>query len=104
MTNDTQKMIEQFEKQLAALKAQIKQNAEQGSSITKQRTAILASLKTAGGHQTVAEICTACGLTKGTAWRRIQELDRAGEVWLRTKYLDGGRKHTIVYHAEAVAT
>ena len=107
MTNDTQKMIAQFEKQLAALKAQVQKNEAtlEGKSTTKQRDAIMAALPKSGGI-TVADLCKVTGLSKGTAWRRIHELNTEARVWLRLApgAKAGDRERTIVYHADAIAT
>lgn len=101
MTNDTEKMLAALEKQVAELRASMRQTREPSVEVAKR--CILSSLLKHGGHQTVEQICAECKLTKGTAWRRIDELEREAKVWLRVTHSESGRKHTVVYHADHVA-
>jgi hypothetical protein len=102
MTNDTEKMLAALEKQVAELRELMIQTKRE-PSVEVAKRCILASLKKHGGHQTVEQICAECHLTKGTAWRRIDELEREAKVWLRVTHSESGRKHTVVYHADHVA-
>lgn len=103
MTNDTEKMLAALEKQVAELRATMRQSTQREPSVEVAKRCILASLKKHGGHQTIEQICVECKLTKGTAWRRVDELEREAKVWLRVTHSESGRKHTVVYHADHVA-
>lgn len=108
MVNDTEKMLNVLKSQIAAIEAKLeaeRNKPETTRSKDAQCSQILDQLVKHGGHMTAAQIVEVTGLTKGTAWRRIDELERAAKVWLRVTHgaNAGDRKHTVVYHADYVA-
>lgn len=97
---NTQKMLETLRAQLARIEADL----AKGPASADGQALVLQTVLDAGGHLSVADIMTRCKLTKGTAWRYVNALERDAKVWLRVTHgADGGRKHTIVYHADHVA-
>jgi hypothetical protein len=105
MTNNTQKMIDTLKAQLAKIEADLLKSQTQSASDAGQ-AAVLDAVTKAGGHLAVTQIMAECHMTKGTAWRHINALDRAAKVWLQTtsRGVPDGRKHTVVWAADAIAT
>lgn len=100
--------LDQTAAALATLEAQIqdlKRKLEEAASAPKRASAadVEAAVKRAG-NMTVAQVMAACNLQKSSAWHHINALEREGKVWLRQTHRADGRKHTIVYHADAIVT
>lgn len=104
MTNDTQKMLSELEKQIGLLKQRLDAEQRREPPTARVKAAILEALQTKG-EMTIEQLCGELHLTKGTVWRRVDDLEREARVWLRVTH-EGktGRKHTVVYHADAIAT
>lgn len=104
MTNDTQKMLTELEKQLTALRQRLDAEQRREPPTARVKASILDALKVKG-PMTIEQLCGELRLTKGTVWRRVDDLEREARVWLRVTH-EGktGRKHTVVYHADAIAT
>lgn len=91
---------------LATLEAQIadlKRKLDAASKPKAGAPEVEAAVKRAG-HLTVAQVMAACNLQKSSAWHHINALERQGKVWLRQTHRADGRKHTLVYHADAIVT
>lgn len=103
MTNDTQKMIDALKTQLANIERQLlaapRPTARDGATVKAE---LLSALKL-HGHMNVADLIAMCKLPKSTGWLKVNELERAGAIWLRVTHAKG-RKVTVAYHADAIAT
>lgn len=91
---------------LSALEAQIaelKRKLDEASKPKSGAADVEAAVKRAG-HLTVAQLMAACNLQKSSAWHHINALEREGKVWLRQTHRPDGRKHTVIYHADSIAT
>jgi hypothetical protein len=113
MQNDTMKMIEALETQLAAIKrAAAAQNTHSKTrSREDSKAEVLAALKaTPGGHMSVIDLIAKCKLPKSSAWIWIHEMDLDAQIFLqktRRPELTGrkdGRDVTIAWHPDAIAT
>ncbi len=107
MTNieNTAQTLEALNTLIAKLRADIQASAPAPapSANAAAEDSLVKALHDASGHATVADLMTACSMTKGTAWRHINSLERQARVWLRVTHRADGRKHTIVYDADHVA-
>jgi response regulator of citrate/malate metabolism len=102
MTNiNTAKMIEALKSQIAKIEADLAKAPQHANG--EAQAQLETALHARGGHATVAELMHDCGMTKGTCWRHINALEREAKVWLRVTHRTDGRKHTIVYRADAIA-
>lgn len=103
MNNDTQKMIDALKTQLANIERQLAEpprpSPRDGATV---KAALLAALKQSG-NMSVADLIGACKLPKSTGWLKVNELERAGAIWLRVTHVKG-RKVTVAYHADTIAT
>lgn len=103
MTNDTQKMIDALKTQLASIERQLAQTAKPATRDGATVKAELLSALKLHGHMSVADLIAWCKLPKSTGWLKVNELERDGAIWLRVTHVKG-RKVTIAYHADAIAT
>ncbi len=102
MTNDTQKMIDALKTQLASIERQLAASPRPARDGATVKSALLSALKQSG-HMSVADLIGACKLPKSTGWLKVNELEREGAIWLRVTHVKG-RKVTIAYHADSIAT
>jgi predicted transcriptional regulator len=103
MTNDTQKMIDALKTQLASIERQLAASKSATRDGATVKLELLSALKQSG-HMSVADLIAACKLPKSTGWLRVNELEREGKIWLRVTHRKDGRKVTLAYHADAIAT
>ena len=101
MTNNTIKMLDTLKAQIARIEADLAKVP--ASTNAQAESAIIKALHARGGNATVSDLMSDCAMTKGTAWRHINSLERQARVWLRVTHRADGRKHTIVYDADHVA-
>ena len=52
----------------------------------------------------VTDLISRCKLPKSSGWLHVNALEREGAIWLRVTHRKDGRKITIAYHADAIAT
>lgn len=102
MTNNTLHMLETLKAQIARIESELAKVSPAVANAAVEDSLIKA-LHARGGTATVADLMSDCAMTKGTAWRHINSLERQARVWLRVTHRADGRKHTIVYDADHVA-
>ncbi len=102
MTNNTLHMLETLKAQIARIESELAKVAPASVNAAAEDS-LMKALHARGGNATVSDLMTDCSMTKGTAWRHINSLERQAKVWLRVTHRADGRKHTVVYHADHVA-
>ena len=103
MTNHTTtQLLETLKAQIARIESELAKTAPASVNAAAEDRLIKA-LHARGGNATVSDPMAECSMTKGTAWRHINSLERQAKVWLRVTHRADGRKHTIVYDADHVA-
>ncbi len=98
-----QAQIDQLRKAADDMSAQLSKQLEARVKPPAGKAEVLAAVK-AAGHLTVAQLMSACQLQKSSAWHHLNTLEREGAVWFRQTHRPDGRKHTVIYHADAIAT
>lgn len=101
------KVVKALEARLAALEERIASGEATGDPGAVAREQIMQALATANkgkpGYLSHAQIETQCKLTKSASHHHVNELEKAGKVWIRkTHDPKTGRPCFFVYHPAAV--
>jgi hypothetical protein len=98
------KTMKTLEARLAALEERVREGSDPGAA---NRDAIMRALAVANngkpGYLSHAQIEAQCKLTKSASHHHVNELEKAGKVWIRkTHDPKSGRPCFFVYHPSAV--
>lgn len=93
-----------LETQIAELRKQVSE-AQRQSARRAGKAEVLAALPKVGG-MTAEQILKAVPVAKSSLWLHLNALEREGKVVFVTtsRGRKDGRKHTVIYHADAIVT
>lgn len=107
--NTLRSMIAQQAATLEALRKSVANGRASLTTTPAPSEVIMSHLATARngapGSLTIAELMKLTSLGKSALWYHINALDEAGRVFIQTTRRGSvtGRKHSVIYHADAIA-